>query len=179
MLNSLILLARLRQEIGEFVKADEALNEVHSILEGDSLKDQYPEAIFYFWAKYYHVQSKNFAREQYLQKASELFKKGLAFLASETKFDRVRIKFTCKLYEGLGHLLCEPLLFDRAEDLLDKAEELYDEHENLFDTLDRTKFLIKKSSFLKKYGFFSDAIDLLEAMQRDLVDELKKPLAAK
>jgi hypothetical protein len=110
-----------------------------------------------------------------LQKASEEFTEGLEFLKKDTHFDKIRVKFTCKLNEGLGHLWCEPLLFDRCEEHLGKAEDLYDQYDKLFTEQDHIKFLIKKSSFLKKFGFFGDALDLLECMQRDLMELLKSP----
>lgn len=52
----------------------------------------------------------------------------------------MRVKFTCKLLEGLGHLMCEPLLFDHCEKKLDEAERLYEEHATLFSDYDRIKF---------------------------------------
>lgn len=117
----------------------------------------------------------------YHQQAYEKFQEGLDFIkgfkaVQESKsVDRLRVKFTCKLYEGIGHLMCEPLLFDKCEELLDKAEQLYDDNEPFFTQFDRFRFLIKKSSFLKKFGFFHDALDILSVMQRELMDILKAP----
>lgn len=38
------------------------------------------ERVVYYWAKYYHVQAKNLARELYHQRAYETFNEGLAYL---------------------------------------------------------------------------------------------------
>jgi uncharacterized protein YqgQ len=69
--------ARLKQEIGEFPKADAALKEVRGSLEEMGAVSQ---ETFYYWAKWYHVQAKNLARGQYLQLASEVFREGIEFL---------------------------------------------------------------------------------------------------
>jgi hypothetical protein len=55
--------------------------------------------------------------------------------------------------------MCEPLLFDICEKRLDEAEALYDKHAKLFSEHARIRFLIKKSSFLKKYGFFQQSLE--------------------
>lgn len=69
----------------------------------------------------------------------------------------MRVKYLCKLYEGCAHLLCEPLVFEWAEELLSEAETIYLNNEGLLTELDRAKYRIKKSSFLKKFGFFEEA----------------------
>jgi hypothetical protein len=75
----------------------------------------------------------------------------------------LQAKYLCKLYEGLAHLLCEPLMFDWAEELLDEAETIYlKTKKHLFTDFDVIKFMLKKSSFLKKYGFFDDSLKLLD-----------------
>ena len=61
--------------------------------------------------------------------------------------------------------MCEPLLFDKCEQILNKVEEAYDQYEQHFNDFDRIKFIIKKASFFKKYGFFVDSIDILKASQ--------------
>lgn len=83
------------------------------------------------------------------------------------------MKFACKLYEGLGHLNCEPLLFDRCEALLDKAEALYEKHSDILSPYLKLRFIIKKSSFLKKFGFFNDSLALLDTLEQELIDRLK------
>jgi hypothetical protein len=56
-------------------------------------------------------------------------------------------------------------MFDWGEELINEAETLYlDTKKHLFTDLDVAKFMIKKSSFMKKYGFFQDAIDILEIL---------------
>jgi hypothetical protein len=46
-------------------------------------------------------------------------------------------------------------MFDWAEELLNEAEGVYlGNKKHLFTDLDVVKFMLKKSSFLKKFGFF-------------------------
>lgn len=37
------------------------------------------------------------------------------------------------------------------------------------------KFLMKKSAFLKKYGFFYLAYDILQELEKEVLEDLKKP----
>jgi hypothetical protein len=54
-------------------------------------------------------------------------------------------------------------MFDWAEELLDEAETIYlKTKKHLFTDFDVIKFMLKKSSFLKKYGFFDDSLKLLD-----------------
>lgn len=69
---------------------------------------------------------------------------------------------------------CEPLLFDRCEALLDKAEALYDKHADILSPYLKLRFIIKKSSFLKKFGFFNDSLALLDSFEQELIDKLKQ-----
>lgn len=57
------------------------------------------------------------------------------------------------MYEAMAHLLCDPYLFDLAEVYINNAEEIY-KGGQLDDQVLYKKFLFKKSSFMKKYGFF-------------------------
>lgn len=58
-------------------------------------------------------------------------------------------------------MMCEPLMFDVCEKHLDQAEKIYEERKELFSAHDKLKFLMKKSSYLKKYGFFHEAQEIL------------------
>ncbi len=74
--------------------------------------------------------------------------------------------------------MCEPLLFDQCEKKLDEAEKIYDKNEALFTDFDRIRFQIKKSSFLKKFGFFLDALEILAELEKQIMDILKSPKAS-
>jgi hypothetical protein len=77
----------------------------------------------------------------------------------------LKAKYECKLKEALGHLMCEPLLFERCEKELDDVEAIYEKHRGqYFNELDIVKFNIKKSSFLKKWGFFFESLELLQKL---------------
>jgi hypothetical protein len=108
-----------------------------------------------------------------LQRAQEFFQEGLKFMRQGTDQPQVRAKFTCKLLEGLGHLYCEPLLFQDCAKLLAEAEAIYKAKESFFTTQDIVKFNIKKASFIKKFGFFYKAIALLEETEKTLLGLLK------
>jgi len=43
--------------------------------------------------------------------------------------DKINVKYLCKLYEALAHLVCEALLFDWAESYLQEAEALYEKYD--------------------------------------------------
>jgi len=43
----------------------------------------------------------------------------------------------------------------------------------MFSRLDKFKFLVKKSSFQKKFGFFDDALDILLYLEKELMTMLK------
>ena len=74
------------------------------------------------------------------------------------------MKHHANLLENLAHLYCEPLYFDKAEQLLEEAEKLYkDKGEDVY-----LKFLLKKAAFLKKNGFFDEAVNVLDKMQKGL-----------
>jgi len=67
------------------------------------------------------------------------------------------LKYLCKLYEALGHLYCDPYMFSEGERELLKAEKIYNENTDKLNRDLYRKFLIKKSSYLKKSGFFVEA----------------------
>jgi hypothetical protein len=70
--------------------------------------------------------------------------------------ERLKAKYECKLKEALGHLMCEPLLFEKCEKEFEEAEEIYSKNKGvIFSELDIVKFNIKKSSFLKRYSKLS------------------------
>jgi len=70
-------------------------------------------------------------------------------------------------------LVCEALLFDWAESNLQEAESLYEKYDSMFTKLDKFKFMVKKSSFHKKFGFFDDALDILLYLEKELMAMLK------
>ena len=143
--------------------------------QGDKLKALNAERTLYYWAKYYHIKGKNLVRQTYQQAALEHFEEALQFLKdSKDGSDFLRVKFSCKCYEAIAHLWCEPLMFDRAESFIEKAEELYSSNSNLLSKVDHIKFLIKKASFLKKVGFFDSSVEVLEDIRKDLIEELSK-----
>ena len=119
------------------------------------------------------MQGKNYARQLYLQRAQEFFEEGLKFMRQGTDQLQLRAKFTCKLLEGIGHLYCEPLLFQECGKRLAEAESIYQANKSFFTTQDLVKFNIKKASFIKKFGFFYKAIDLLEETEKTLLGMLK------
>lgn len=43
----------------------------------------------------------------------------------------------------------------------------------MFSRLDKFKFLVKKSSFLKKFGFFDEALEILVDLEKELMNMLK------
>ena len=156
-------------EVGEFTKVDSYLSEVQDTLKARDidLNRLSEESTLFYWGKYYHLQGKNCWRELYHQRGYEIFKEGIEFLKGKQKeggkLDRIASKYLCKLYEGLAHLLCEPLMFDWSEELLNEAESVYtNTKKHLFTDFDVMKFLLKKSAFLKKFGFFDDAIKVLD-----------------
>ena len=108
------------------------------------------------------------------QRAYELFKEALAYV-NTLEQGKLRAKFECKMLEGYGHLLCEPLLFDLGESYLEEAEEIYNSHKGeYFTELDLLKFQIKKSAFLKKYGFFEESLQILLKMEKQLMEILRQ-----
>ena len=129
----------------------------------------------YYWGKYYHLKAKNTWRGHFYQRAFETFSDGIEFFEAKIKrgqADRTNVKYLCKLYEGLAHLECEALLFDWAETNIEEAEALYDKHAAVFNRIDKFKFLVKKSSFQKKFGFFDDAIDILGDVEKQVMTML-------
>lgn len=71
-------------------------------------------------------------------------------------------------------------MFDWAEELLDEAESIYlTSKKHLFTDFDVIKFMLKKSSFLKKYGFFDDSLKLLDQLNKQLIDKLQGTLDKK
>jgi hypothetical protein len=70
-----------------------------------------------------------------MQTSYELFLEALKFLTQESKHERIRVKFLCKIYEALTHLMCEPLLFDRGEEYLKKAESIMEQNKEYFDQI--------------------------------------------
>ena len=81
-MESLIVLARLRMEVGQFTKVDWCLTETRSILtsNNESLKRLSEDRVLFLWGKYYHLQGKNFWRELYHQRSYEVFNEGIDFL---------------------------------------------------------------------------------------------------
>jgi hypothetical protein len=170
LLESLVVNARLRMEVGEFPKVDWRLIEVKHILktEGDKLDESRSR---FYWGKYYHIQAKSTWRGHFYQRAFETFTDGIEFFEAKIKrgqADRTNIKYLCKLYEGLAHLECEALLFDWADANIEEAEALYDKHAAVFNRLDKFKFLVKKSSFQKKFGFFDEALEILIDLEKQV-----------
>ena len=78
----------------------------------------------------------------------------------------------CKLHEALAHLLCDPYLFDLGEIQLLKAEAYYLANLEILGKDLHRKFLIKKQAFYKKYGFFYDALTILNNLETELTAEL-------
>jgi hypothetical protein len=97
----------------------------------------------------------------YLQRAKDFLDEKIAWLEQE-KYEgdkeTLRLKYLCKLYEALAHLYCDPYLFDKGEEVLIKAEEIYKKHEEVLGRDLHRKYLMKKSSLMKKYGFFIQAL---------------------
>ena len=87
--------------------------------------------------------------------------------------DRTNVKYLCKLYEGQAHLESEALLFDWAETKIEKAEALYEKHTVVFNFIDKFKFLVKKSSFQKKFGFFDEALEILIDIEKQIMTMLQ------
>jgi hypothetical protein len=87
--------------------------------------------------------------------------------------DRTSVKYLCKLHEGQAHLICEALLFGWAEKHIEAAENLYNKHSSFFSPLDRFKFIVKKSSFVKKFGFYDESLDLLIKLEKEIMALLK------
>lgn len=112
----------------------------------------------------------------YYQKAREFVEEKIAYLENvKDQNESLRLKYLCKLHEALCHLFCDPYMFDKGEIQINKAEEIYTSNKDkLADVLYR-KFLIKKSSFMKKYGFFYKAMDILKDLEPQLLELLKKP----
>jgi hypothetical protein len=71
--------------------------------------------------------------------------------------------------------MCEPLLFDAAERIFQQAEAIYEKEH--FTEVEIIKFKLKKSSFLKKWGFFYEALDILADCRKQL--ESLAPKSAK
>ena len=76
------------------------------------------------------------------------------------------------MYEGLAHLLCEPLFFTLSEFYFDKAERIYEEEKDLSKIL-KYKFQLKKASYLKKSAFFFEGNDLLDKMEKEILEEIE------
>jgi hypothetical protein len=96
-----------------------------------------PSLALKYECKHAHLQTKNFVRAAYLQRAKELIDDKLHYLEHDArveagtsteetrKFEAIRLKCICKLYEALGHLLCDPYIFERGEEAFKKAEDIY------------------------------------------------------
>ena len=78
------------------------------------------------------------------------------------------MKYLCKLYEALGHLYCDPYMFEEGERELKKAEKIYLDNKDKLPTELYRKFLFKKSSFLKKSGFFVESYEILQNLYTEL-----------
>lgn len=88
------------------------------------------------------------------------------------KETQIRLKYLCKLLEALAHLYCDPYMFEHAEQELKKAERLYKDNEDKLSKILYRKFLIKKSSFLKKSGFFIEAYQILTDLRNEIEADL-------
>lgn len=71
--------------------------------------------------------------------------------------------------------MCDPYLFDIGEEALNKAEAVYKENMAKLGKDLYRKFLMKKSAFLKKYGFFVESYELLIEIKNEIMEELKSP----
>lgn len=121
-------------------------------------------------------------RGAYLQKAKEFLDKNIEYLVTyaDKSVEHIRVKYLAKLYESLGHLYCDPYLFDIAEKKIQKAEDLYNadmnssESNKIFSDVEYWHFLMKKSAFLKKNGFFLKSFEILKNLEDTIMEELKK-----
>ena len=129
---ALLVQARMRMEVGDYVEADQALDEVKSIFtqQGKSLQEANNTLYQYIYSKYYHILGKNKARSYYFEKAREVFEVGIDFLLNyypPLDDPTNKNKHLCKLYEGLGLVYCEALWFEKSEEYFAKSEELFKE----------------------------------------------------
>ncbi|CDW78939.1 kinesin light chain-like protein [Stylonychia lemnae] len=177
--DTLILIARVQIEYGLFPDAEKMLAQLNQYLlsNQDTMNKQDKLGYFQLQFKFYHVQSKLFIRSNYLQKGFDFIKKSIAAIEKQQdkELEKIKYKYLCKLYEQLGHLYCEPYCFAEGEKELNKAEKIYLEHKDLFNKVSYRKFLIKKSSYMKKSGFFVEAMQILTDLEKELIEELKKP----
>jgi hypothetical protein len=115
-----------------------------------------------------------FVRGLQLQKAKEFLEDNIALLEKGPHtFESTRLKYLCKLYEALGHLYCDPYIFDKAEEWITKAEDTYNKHTDLLPIELYRKFKLKKAAFLKKNGLFYKSTDLLKEIEHEIMEELK------
>lgn len=91
---ALITLARQRMEMGEYVQADEALDEVAQITADHlaELIEQDRELYFYLQCKYFHIKGKNNAREYYFERSRATFEKGIQFVLSQVEPNEPELK---------------------------------------------------------------------------------------
>lgn len=123
-----LVLARHRMEVGDYPRADKSLDDIQRALTDYSTeKIQEAKNLFYtkLACKYYHLSGKNKTRAYYYERAKEVFEDGIEIVNGIQGQDTLRDKYLCKLYEGLGHLMCEPLYFEKCEEYLNKAEAIY------------------------------------------------------
>lgn len=87
--------------------------------------------------KYFHLLGKNLSREYFYQRAREVLEEGIEYLTAhgeKAENKQTKNKYICKLLEALAHLYCEPLYFEKADEVLKQAEQLYkkieEEHQN-------------------------------------------------
>jgi tetratricopeptide (TPR) repeat protein len=161
---ALLQIGRLKQEIGLFVEVEKAIEEVARLLELETVQAQ--SQYVYLRCKFFHLKAKNLARSLYQQASFETFFEGIAYMESIKGSEEIKNKFLCKLYEGLAHLYCDPLVFEKGEVYINKADAIY----SAISTKNSAyaKFLIKKSSFMKKYGFFDVAVGILQDLEKSL-----------
>lgn len=115
-------------EVGDYPRADKNLEDVQMALSTyGKEKIQEGNNLFYtkLACKYYHLSAKNKTRAYYYERSKDQFEEGIALLNGFQGNDLLRDKFLCKLYEGYGHLMCEPLYFSKCEEYLDNAEAIY------------------------------------------------------
>ena len=161
----LILNGRIEMEIGMFPKAEAHLTEAGTVLQNNE-SDNKTTRYYKLQCKRDHVLAKVLTRSNYLQKALDhITSKIKAFeglKSDNNEIETLRLKYLCKLYEALGHLYCDPYMFEEGERELNKAEKIYKDNTDKLTIDLYRRFLMKKSSFLKKSGFFVEAYEILD-----------------
>ena len=156
---ALLVVARLRMEVGDYSDADEALTEVQSIFtqQGKVLQESNNTLYQYIYCKYYHILGKNKARSYYFEKSKDVFEEGIEFLNKyhpALDDSKIKNKYLCKLYEGLGLLYCEALWFEKSEAYFKLCEEIYAAKRDAPSSYQFLQFKLKKAALMKREGFF-------------------------